>query len=324
LFLLGLVIIATVFVRWLSAYPIPFMRQLDEPLFSWWDLKQLMFILVLSSLMTLVNPYGWRLHSEIFDSLSNRFMLDTLQEWQPISINGVAGRSYTLYLIGLGLAMVLWYRRIEPVRWVVGGLFLALSLRHMRNIPFFLIISLPLCAELLADGFGWLQSRVPFGQLVRRRGNFVGALAVGSILIWVGPEHLHHVIQAGTRPAEYFRETSYPIEAVEWVKTHRELVGKRLYNDYVYGGFLLWWLPEDKIFIDGRMPTWQIGENQIFRDYVALTVDPPDLTLLKKYSVDWVMVRKQTSLDESLAHEAAWTRVYEDRKVAIYRLASEI
>jgi len=72
------------------------------------------------------------------------------------------------------------------------------------------------------------------------------------------------------------------------------------------------------------MPTWQVGENQIFRDYVALTVDPPDLTLLKKYSVDWVMVRKQTSLDESLAHEAAWTRVYEDRKVAIYRLASEI
>jgi hypothetical protein len=324
LFLLGLIIVTTAFVRWLAAYPIPFMRQLDEPLFSWWDVKQLIFILVLSSLMTLVNPYGWRLHSEIFDSLSNRFMLDTLQEWQPISINGVAGRSYTLYLIGLGLAMVLWYRRIEPVRWVVGGLFLALSLRHMRNIPFFLIISLPLCAELLADGFEWLQSWVPFGQLEIRRGSFVGALAVGSILIWVGPEHLQHVIQSGTRPAEYFRATSYPIEAVEWVKTHRELVGKRLYNDYAYGGFLLWWLPEDKIFIDGRMPTWQVGENQIFRDYVALTVDPPDLTLLKKYSVDWVMVRKQTSLDESLAHEAAWTRVYEDRKVAIYRLASEI
>lgn len=323
LFLLGLIIITTLFVRWLAAYPIPFMRQPDEPLFSWWDLKQLMFILVLSSLMTLVNPYGWRLHSEIFDSLSNRFMLDTLQEWQPISINGVAGRSYTLYLIGLGLGMALWYRRIEPVRWVVGGLFLALSLRHMRNIPFFLIISLPLCAELLAHGFEWLQNWVPFGQLVRKRGSFAGALAVGAILIWLGPEHLQHVIQSGVRPAEYFRETSYPIEAVEWVKTHRELVGKRLYNDYTYGGFLLWWLPEDKIFIDGRMPTWQTGESRIFRDYVALTdVDPPDLTLLKKYSVDWAMVRKQTFLDQALAHESAWTKVYEDRKVAIYRLLS--
>lgn len=323
LFLLGLIIVATAIVRWLSARRILFTGECDEPLFSWWDLKQLMFIAVLSMLVTLVNPYGWRLHNEILDSLSNRFMLDTLQEWQPLSINGVAGRSYAFYLIGLGLAMVLWYRRIEPVRWVVVGLFLTLSLRHMRNIPFFLIISLPLCAELLAHGFECLQGWLPFWLPVRKRGSFAGAVAVGAILLWLGPEHLQHVIHSGIRPAEYFRGTSYPIEAVEWVKTHRELVGKRLYNDYAYGGFLLWWLPEDKIFIDGRMPTWQMGEHRLFRDYVALTgADPPDLTVLKKYSVDWAMVRKQTLLDEGLAHDTAWTRVYEDRKVAIYRLLS--
>jgi hypothetical protein len=271
--------------------------------------------------VTLVNPYGWRLHSEILDSVANRFMLDTLQEWQPLTINGVAGRSYMYYLIGLGLGMALWYRRIEPVRWIVGGVFLALSIRHMRNIPFFLIISLPLSAELLAEGFERVKNRLSQPFLSRKSANFAGAVAVGAMLVWLGPEHLQHVIQSGTRPAEFFRNTSYPIEAVEWVQTHRELVGKRLYNDYAYGGFLLWWLPEEKIFIDGRMPTWQLGENQIFRDYVALTsIDPPDLTLLKKYSVDWVMVQKSTLLDQGLAREPAWTRLYEDQKVAIYRL----
>jgi hypothetical protein len=321
LFLLGLIIVTTAIISWLATFSIPFMRNLDEPLFSRWDLKQLMFIVLLSSLVTLVNPYGWRLHLEILDSLSNQFMLDTLQEWQQMAINGVAGRRYTVYLIGLGLAMVLWYRRIEPVRWVVGGLFLTLSIRHMRNIPFFLIISLPLCAELLAHGFERLQNWVPIRLFQSKSVSFAGALAVGAMLIWLGPEHLQHVIQSGTRPAEYFRETSYPIEAVEWVKTHRELVGTRLYNDYGYGGFLLWWLPEDKIFIDGRMPTWRIGEDRILRDYVALTaVDPPDLTLLKKYSVDWAMVQKKTLLDQGLAREPAWFRVYEDRKVVIYRL----
>jgi hypothetical protein len=321
LLVLGLVIITTGIVRWLSVYRAPGTSEFDEPLFSWWDLKQLMFIAVLSLLATLINPYGWRLYGEILGSLSNRFMLDTLQEWQPISFNGIAGRSYAFYLIGLGLAMVLWYRRSEPVRWVVGGLFLVLSLRHMRNIPLFLIISLPLCAELLADGFECLQNWLPSGSVGRKRAGFTAAIAVGTLLIWVGPEHLQHVMQSGTRPTEYFRGTSYPIEAIEWVKTHRELVGERLYNDYAYGGFLLWWLPEDKIFIDGRMPAWQMGEHRIFQDYVALTgMDPPDLTVLKKYSVDWAMVRKQTLLDEGLAHEAGWTRVYEDRKVAIYRL----
>lgn len=321
LFLLGLTIITTALVRWMSARRTLFTAGLDEELLSWSDLRQLMLLTLLSVLVTFVNPYGWRLHAEILDSLSNQFMLGTLQEWQPISIDGIAGRSYALYLSGLGLAMALWYRRVEPVRWVIGGLFLALSFRHMRNIPFFLIVSLPLCAELLAEGFGRLGRSLPFRPDMARYWGLTGTVAAGLMLLWIGPEHLHHVVQSGVRPAEYFRGTSYPIEAVEWVRDHRDLVGRRLYNDYAYGGFLLWWLPGEKIFIDGRMPAWQRGERRIFPDYVALTgADPPDLTVLKKYSVDWAMVRKHSLLDRGLAHEAAWTRVYEDPKVSIYRL----
>ena len=152
----------------------------------------------------------------------------------------------------------------------------------------------------------------------------VGTVAAGLMLLWLGPEHLHHVVHSGVRPAEYFRETSYPIEAVEWVQTHRDQVGQRLYNDYAYGGFLLWWLPEEKIFIDGRMPAWRKGERRIFQDYVALTLaHPPDLTVLKKYLVDWAIVRKNSPLDQRIVKEAAWTRVYEDEKVSLYRLLPE-
>jgi len=98
------------------------------------------------------------------------------------------------------------------------------------------------------------------------------------------------------------------------------LLGRRLYNDYAYGGFLLWWLPETRIFIDGRMPAWRRAERHIFPDYMALTGAEPDLTILKKYSIDWAMVRRQTQLDGALARGLGWTRLYGDEKVAIYRL----
>jgi hypothetical protein len=137
LLLLGLVIATSVIVKWLSERQILFTRLSDEPLLSWLDLKQLAVLTVVSACLSFVNPYGWRLHVEIFDSLSNAFMLDTLQEWQPLSMSGLAGRRYVFYLAGLGLAMALWYRRVEPVRWVVGAVFLGFSFRHMRNIPFF-------------------------------------------------------------------------------------------------------------------------------------------------------------------------------------------
>jgi hypothetical protein len=320
LFLLLLVMLTTAIVRWLSARRMLFTGDCDEPVFTWPELRQLMLLTVFSAGLTLVNPYGWRLHAEIADSLSNRFMLDTLNEWQPLSLNGVAGHRYGLYLGGLALATALSYRRVEPVRWAIGGVFLMLSFRHMRNIPFFLIVSLPYCAEIMQEAVGRVRRWFPSRPGATKKAGFASTVLVGAILLWLGAGHLHHVVQSGMRPADYFKGTSYPIEAVEWVRANREAAGQRLYNDYAYGGFLLWWLPDTRVFIDGRMPAWHSGDRRIFQDYIALTGADPDLTVLTKYSVDWAVVKKQTPLEDQLSHLGEWSRIYEDHKVAIYRL----
>ena len=79
-------------------------------------------------------------------------------------------------------------------------------------------------------------------------------------------------------------------------------------------------MPGTRIFIDGRMPAWRSGERVILRDYMALTGADPDLSILTKYSVDWALVRKHTPLEEGLAGHAAWSRIYDDQKAAIYRM----
>jgi len=291
----------------------------DESRFVQADLRGLVLVTAASALVTLVNPYGWRLHGEIIDSLANQFMVDELQEWQPLSFATTAGRGYTLYLVVLGLAMGCWYRRYEPVRWAVWLVFLWFSLRHMRNVPVFLIISLPLAAELTAAAFDRSSRLFGLGGPAIRRGMLAVAVAAALWLMWEGPGHLHHVVQSGTEPARYFQATSYPIEAVDWIKAHSTQVGARLYNDYGYGGFLLWWMPEHKIFIDGRMPAWRIGDRRIFQDYVALTRrEPVDLSVLEKYAVDWALVRRETPLDRALRREPKWARIYEDEKVSLY------
>ena len=322
LLLLGLVIATTSIVRWLSDRRIVAGGQFDERLFSREELKRLALLAVASACLTLVNPYGWRLYGEIVDSLTNRFMLETLQEWQPFSLSALAGRRYMLYLAALGIGMALWYRRIQPVRWVVGVVFLAFSFRHMRNIPFFLIWSLPFVADVMAHAFERSFRRWPLSDAWARKGELGAAVLLAGVLWWLGPEHVGRVALSGTRPAEFFRATSYPIEAVEWLHAHHEQAGQRLYNDYAYGGFLLWWLPGTKVFIDGRMPAWQRGQRDILRDYLALTGEAPDMSVLAKYSVDWALVKRQTPLEEGLARSAAWSRVYDDEKAAIYRLNS--
>lgn len=290
-----------------------------EPVYAPTMRRQLVMATGLGSLLTFVNPYGWGLHKEILDSLSDRFMIETLQEWHRVSLDTMAGKMFVTYLVALGLAMACWYRRREPVRWGILAVFLVLAYQHLRNIPLFLIVSLPLVGELLQEAL----SRIAAHPLVKRfrPSQWVGGsgLALGLFLLYLGPDHLQHVWRFGVEPATAFRRTSYPIEAVEWIQAHRARLGARLMHDYQYGGFLLWWLPGEKIFIDGRMPAWRIGDRWIFKDYIELReADPPQLAVLDKYSVDWTLLKRDSVLARTLAGLPTWHKEYEDAKVVIY------
>lgn len=277
------------------------------------------------ALLTFVNPYGWRLHKEILDSLSDHFMIETLQEWHPISLETLAGRMFALYVVMLGAAMVCWYRRIEPVRWGMLAVFLLLAGRHLRNIPIFLIVSVPLMVELLQEAFDRLGRSTLLRSL--RPSHGIGGLTfvLGLFLAYLGPGHLESVWQFGLEPAVAFRQTSYPIEAVEWVQAHRNRLGVRLVHDYRYGGFLLWWLPQEKVFIDGRMPAWRMGDRWIFHEYMELReTDPPKLAVLDKYSVDWALVQRESSLARALGSLPTWRTEYEDAKVSIFSRDSQV
>ena len=283
------------------------------------DLWRLTLATGLAGLLTLVNPYGWRLHQEIVDSLANQFMVATLQEWQPPSLETLAGRLFGVYLGGLTVAVVLWYRRFEPARIGVLLAFPLVACWHLRNIPIFLIVSLPLAVELLQIGFDRIVSVLK----LRQRGSaqwtigVTGALA--CLLILLGPDHVREVWRFGANPDVAFRQTSYPIEAVQWIHAHRDRVGTRPVHDYQYGGFLLWQLPGHKTFIDGRMPAWQIGDRWIFKDYVDLVSAPvPRTDLLDKYAVDWALLKRGTALAALLAATPGWSHEYEDMKVVIY------
>jgi hypothetical protein len=319
LFLLGLILSASATMRWIVSRQPRLEDRLDEPVMPCREIGRFAVALAASALVTLINPYGWRLYAEISASLSDRFMIQVLHEWQPVSLQSRAGLVYVAYVLGLGLIGFCCYRRVEPVRWTVLLVFLGLSLQHWRNVPLFLIVSLPWCAEQVAAVAERAARFAPAAGSRPKAWLLAATAVVGLMMGLAGPEHLQRVALSGLDSGEFFRQTDYPIEAVQWVQTHRDQVGTRLYNDYGYGGFLLWWLPEERIFIDGRMPAWRIGDRWIFYDYVALTNwDPPALGVLDKYRVDWALVRRGSPLDQALRREAGWRPVYEDAKAVIY------
>ena len=298
---------------------------LDEPVLAWEDLRQVVLALGIAAVLTWLNPYGWRLYVEIYDSLMDRYMIETLREWQPVSFQGWAGQAYGFYLAGLAFVVVGWYRRVEPVRWLMLAVLLALSLLHWRNITLFLIVSVPLVAELLplatATCLQWVPALKTYATVIL----LAFTIVASSGLFLLGPEHVSHVWRAGTSPQDYFEQSDYPIEAVRWIRSHHEEIGTRLYNDYGYGGFLLWQLPGEKIFIDGRMPAWRIGDRRIFQDYMDLNREhSPEISILDRYRVDWALIPRGSGLALALESHPLWKVLYADGKAVILRRQEQV
>lgn len=319
LFLFGVMVAISVVMRLtVSRWPAMGAR-LDEPILTWPQLRHVTLILSVSALLTFINPYGWRLYEEIYGSLTDRLMIDTLREWQPISLQSYSGAMFVTYVTLVLVGVLAWYRRIEPVRWTIVAVCLGFSLRHWRNVPFFLLVSLPLTAEMLAEA----GKRAKYVFSIPRQNLKYLSLASASVLatamVLMGADHIERVVLSGLAPEIFFQKTEYPIEAVQWIHGHRDQIGTRVFNDYGLGGFLLWWLPTEKIFIDGRMPAWKTGNRWIFYDYLALTNrDPPELGVLDKYNVDWAIVGRESLLSQTLKNQSTWRVVYEDAKASIH------
>lgn len=320
LFLLSLFVLGSLCARICADHWPALTAWLNEPVLTWADLRQVMLAFGIAAAVTCLNPYGWWLYVEIYDSLTDRFMIDTLREWQPVSFQGWAGQAYGFYLVGLAFLIAGWYRRVEPVRWMMLVIVLALSLLHWRNVSLFLIVSLPLVAELLAPATEACLRAAPVLRTFAGLILFALAIAAASVLSLWAPEHMSKVWRSGTAAPDYFEQTDYPIEAVRWIRNHHHDVGTRLYNDYGYGGFLLWQLPGKKIFIDGRMPAWRIGNRRIFQDYVDLNREnSPELSLLDRYGVDWALIPRGSALAQVLETHPGWKVLYVDAKAVILR-----
>ena len=109
LFLLGLLLCGALLLRISIALSPTLVARIDEPVLSWEDLIRCTLVVGIAAAATCLNPYGWRLYVEIYESLTDRFMLETLREWQPVSFQGWAGRAYGFYLVGLACLVVGWY-----------------------------------------------------------------------------------------------------------------------------------------------------------------------------------------------------------------------
>lgn len=141
---------------------------------------------------------------------------------------------YFVFLIVSLIILIINFRKMELTHFMLLLLLGGLSLTGLRFMPYFLMT-----APILSGYIRWSEIyRGEKDSLIDKAGIFL-ILIVWIIFINKG-DILRMKIDEG-----------FPEKSVEFIK--KESPSGRLFNFYHWGGYIIYFLPEYKVFIDGRV-----------------------------------------------------------------------
>jgi len=249
-------------------------------------IKENLLILALCAGATLLNPYGLRLWWEFLMQLTDTQLHWTIAEWYPaFYFTNIAFWGYCL----LSIFLVITYRK--KYTWTELCLYflvLFAAMSSMRNIPIWIIATFFLTVRSIA----YLYQEASLGPGGVRR--FTLAYRIFSTIL-----ACLFCFEAGLFfYGFYFRHEvpeAYPVQAVNYLQ--KNLPDGQIFSTYNWGGYLDWQLPQKKVFIDGRMPSWRWdanikGEsNYAFDDYQNVVLEQtPFSTFAAKYHISTLLV----------------------------------
>ncbi len=276
-------------------------------------------LLIAPLLVTLVNPYGVGLWREVLSSVLDSNLRWTIQEWQPTFLRFEP----TAIILAVTTSALMYRYHSSFPKWWQATYWLVLigAMSSLRNVPLLVILAIPTLSRGLTI-FSQEVKKIPLGREKLLKASRV-FLVIIFIIVAVESSHTSFSVTHTTE------EGWYPKKAVKFL-ANQHLNGQ-LFSPYEWNSYLLWKVPGQKVFIDGRMPSWtndkapQGESNNAFGDYQKVLSDQKFREAqFEKYDIRTVLWftsdinRSPPTVLDSLV-SAGWTEIYRDQIAVIYQ-----
>lgn len=245
------------------------------------------FLFLCSLAVTFINPYGYRMWWEVWVSLSDGSLRWSIQEWLPALF---VMNYYFLLLLPLSVAFIFCTsKHFSLFELALFVILLCFGLSSARNVPFWIILALPMTTKAFAY-FAQDIEKIPFAS---RRFSIAYIFYFGFCIVALSPQ----VYSSLTSDLQSRGDSFYPNSAILYLQKHP--TSGQIFSTYNWGGYLIWKLPDKKVFIDGRMPSWRrhsapSGESKYaFDDYKhILSGRTMFASVASAYHVDTVLINR--------------------------------
>ncbi len=281
-----------------------------EKILSIKQIKNIGLFTGLGFLATLVNPSGWKVYLEIYQTFSDREILNSISEWISVSLHNPASYNFALLAIIILVLLFINKWKVDITKLILAGVIFYFSTGSWRHVPLFAIVAIPLLAEQISYVIG--KELKEFSKHI-----FMPFIVLVMVVI-VGSNYYINYGVGLNNEAVYANLGNYPYGAVEYMKAND--VGNRLLNEYNWGGYLIWKYPEEKVFIDGRMAIWKWNDIEIFKETKLILGEHRQNLLdgLERWDIDHILTTSTHPIKTILKKEEDWKKVYVDEVATVW------
>jgi hypothetical protein len=270
--------------------------------------KPVLIVAACSLMATMVNPYTFHLFPAAYRTLYSRAGFSYFAEMRAMSFR--QPQNYALMLVIMAAFLALGRRRslrvFELLALTAATL---LGFRIQREAWMAALVAV----AILADAIGLIATRWESREESSARWEkAVCGVMVAAVLVLAG-SRLPHQDSLRLRVSENF-----PVKACDFIRDHH--LPQPLFNEYSWGSFLTWYLPEYPVAIDGRL---ELYGNEITEGYFKVIAGGERLDAYPALSnAQTLLLQKQSGMVKALTTlpvlSSQYRLVYSDDLAAVF------
>jgi len=290
---------------------------------------------IVTAVATLGNPYGFQLHVHIYRYLSNRFLMDHIDEFQSPNFHYVAQKCFAVLLLLTLVALASRRREVGLRRGLVVLFAVYSGLYATRNIPVSSLLLILVMGPGLSDAIARfaattvvvrrkkdaIRLRKPYSAPFLQRmlvielslRGHLWPIAAIALSCWIAA----HGGKLGARTVmdAHFSEKRFPVAAVNYLEAH-DVPGPLVSLDS-WGGYLIYRLyPRVRMVVDDRHDFY--GEDFIKSYLKMVHVEPGWEEFLRQHPARCVLMPKDSALANILLQAQGWQLIYKDEVAAAF------
>ena len=290
-----------------------------------------------SVMATLVNPFGWRLHAHIYRYLSDRYLMNRIDEFRSPDFHGWAERCFAVILVLALIAFAGHRKKLRLSHLLVVLLAVYAGFYSSRNLPVSSMLLVLVTGPMLWENFTSLTDKPGAWQWVRN-----GTAGVSQFSERMGAQemqlrgHLWPVVSAafafaiclqggwlGSRQLirARFDPEKVPVAAVTFLQKESLAMQpstEPVFSTDAWGGYLIYRMyPGRKVVVDDRHDLYGSGR---IRQYLILTqAETGWQGVLEQWQIRTALLPADSTLTNLLRElPQDWRVAYEDKVAVVF------